>query len=317
MRERRFGVPKKMKKAVLLLFVLLLFPLVSARTFYQETADSTWEGSNWFAGDPFNDTFDGDWGTFGQVLGTLKTAPGAYNYSNTSLIGNSTNFFWLVKDGKGTQNISLPVDCVVAGWPLRFYVESLRDGANHELSRWWCYNDSDMNASHVHLLRDTGAEAGVNGVYADVYEEGLYFNITTVASSLTLSFSPGSTVRVGEGCAVSCVESHGLGVVLTMDGVVVSNPVSVSPGVGAYSFDCSTAGDWYYDESSVGGVLSVVDADVNDFAGSFLMVAVLLSLAASLLFKYGVRNKFLWFCVIGVSVLLFLTIILWWVSSTL
>ena len=150
----------------LVVCVLLSFS-VSAGWVLQETADSVFGSGNW---DVFAKTHDDNYSSFGTP-GSVGVANGYYNYTNITLINNSDVIIWQVKDGNGTVNLTLPAGCKLG--VLQYKVFSYLDGVSTEGVEWSCFNYS---SSAYIKLRDI--EHGAPTVYADTYEEGVFFNYT-------------------------------------------------------------------------------------------------------------------------------------------
>jgi len=173
----------KITKSVLFLVLLLLVvPAVSADWAYQETADAYYTPyadeveDAWYK--PIALFFDTNYSTSTQCWTTSCSTYVLMNYTNASLVNGSRTILWQVKDGKGLANITLPSDCTNHS-VIQFKTTSFRNGGNDEQVTWLCY-DYDMSAFVV--VRDTGLQADPS-VYAQIFEEGVFFNYTAPPTS--------------------------------------------------------------------------------------------------------------------------------------
>ncbi len=122
---------------------------------YQEDANITSCSSGWLLSQPCNNTYDGDWETYG----TYEDPPASVNFTYTKPAG-AVDAKWKVKDQGATVNLTLPDSC----W--NYYTDKIElrakvyDGFTPTTS-WYCYNGSWNN------LRTAGDN--------NVYEEAIWW----------------------------------------------------------------------------------------------------------------------------------------------
>lgn len=126
---------------------------LTSTTLYQESANSTSTSGSWSNS---ANTYDSDWGTYGQGSDSASN----YVYFNYLIPTGATNATWQVKDGVGTANLTIPSDLVMGGGTLQLRVNSETDPQ----SVWQYYN-----AVTWVTLR--------NPANKDVYEEGIFWTL--------------------------------------------------------------------------------------------------------------------------------------------
>lgn len=150
------------------------------------SVSGSWDGSY-----PGINVIDGNWSTFGMLLLPTGTATVLMNYSSPVNKTNGTK--WLVSEGT-PLNLTIPVDCELSPLQLKAYSYTVI-GAGR--TNWSCYNSS----SSWKVLRSTAG-------YVSVYEEAVYWNITSASTSCDC---PASGDWYIGGCTItsSCVMSAG------------------------------------------------------------------------------------------------------------
>lgn len=160
----------------ILFFGLMLFS-VSALTYQEDSNASAYEGyTGWIT--PAN-VVDGDWGTYSSVTGPSGSGYGYYYLNYTKPEGANSSSFWSVKDGVGSENLTIPSDCWTSDeTTLRFKIRAtLASSGQTRRSYWYCYNSTGED-----LLRFNENFAGVIA-YSSIYEEGVWWDIEEVGCS--------------------------------------------------------------------------------------------------------------------------------------
>jgi len=160
-------------KWVLFLFLVLFSFSVSAEWVsigstpdeYRQTIESgTWSNNYTWA-------FDGNYSSFTTCTSTSCQGYIYMNFTNSTLLLNSNTVIWMVKDGKGTVNLTLPIACLnTSNEEINVYVGSFISGGNDPSAKWGCR----VEAGNYVELRSTGYGAG----YSLVYESTLFYNYT-------------------------------------------------------------------------------------------------------------------------------------------
>ncbi|MBU1051146.1 MAG: UbiA family prenyltransferase, partial [Nanoarchaeota archaeon] len=138
--------------------------------FYQEDANATVCIGQWC---PIcTIAYDGDWGTSGGggASGRFGCEMGYFGYLYLNYTKPGNTFFgtlWQVKDGDGMANLTVSSAC----WnqaPLQLMAES--DSRFDSIATYWkCYNGTDWETLRI---------ANVNQDAKDVYEEGIFWNVS-------------------------------------------------------------------------------------------------------------------------------------------
>ena len=154
----------------LVMCVLLSFS-ASASTVTITTPDShsqTIVSGSW--ANSYTWAFDKNYSSSTTCTSTSCTDHIFVNFTNTTLINNSNNVILMLKDGKGTVNVSITSACSNNSDNfIGLDIGSFVDGANNPSSTWNCWNGT----SFINL-RSTGNGAG----YSNIYDYTLFFNYT-------------------------------------------------------------------------------------------------------------------------------------------
>jgi len=128
------------------------------------TGNTSVPAGNWYGGQ--NEyTYDGNW-TTGSHSYRPGTVYGWMNYTKPTDSGIDGTY-WQIKSGTGTQNLSLSAACWSQS-PLQ-----LRFAGTTSASYWYCYNG-------------TAYETLLGGVNREIYEEAMWWNITSYPVNVSL-----------------------------------------------------------------------------------------------------------------------------------
>ncbi len=142
---------------------------------YQENSNGTAYSGSWDSFYGVSYIYDGTWTTY-----FVYSTAGAYYYANYTKPANAqNNSLWQVADAAGTVNLSIDVSC----WsqtPLQF---GLYNNQALSITTWSCWNGSSWTT-----LRNVSSTL--------VYEEAIWWNITTAGGGSGTNYTQGLEVNV-------------------------------------------------------------------------------------------------------------------------
>jgi len=166
---------------LLALMLVLCINVVNADILPFNTPDShtaTIVSGTWNGGD-YTVAFDSNYTSFTSADTTSAQGRIYLNYTNSSLVNDSDNVYWYVKDGKGTENLTIPSACLDNNDTiLQLQLASFVGGDNSKSANWLCHNGTAFI-----IIRNTNAHLTLD--YNRLYDNTIYFNYTAPISPPT------------------------------------------------------------------------------------------------------------------------------------